>query len=84
MTESRLCQFIDECGIEWNWDKKEGKDDVILFIYIWDLEEFGLMIQDISDEEPTSLWFKGDYACVWMQDICDCFNIESEKVFKKS
>jgi len=83
MTELQLFKFIQENKPEWHWEKNEGEDDVILFLYHWDLEEFGELIKDAIEEYPTICYFKANYCCFWMKSICDYFGIEIENVFPK-
>jgi hypothetical protein len=84
MTELELYKFIEENSIEWHWDiNGSGKTDVLICIDFCDLDEFTTLIADALIEEPIVVHLRTNYVFVWMQDLCDIFDIEIENVFKK-
>lgn len=82
MTELELYKYIQENGIEWHRYENDGKEDVLIFPYIFQLEEFANMIKNATDEEGVECRIKGNYVAVWMLDICEYFGIEMDNVFK--
>jgi hypothetical protein len=85
MTELELYKFIHENGVEWRWDNNAGHDDVIIFPYIFWLEDFCKLIKDYegSDGGGVPARIMNGYAAIWMVDLCEYFGIEIENVFKR-
>lgn len=87
MTAIQIYKFIHEKGSEFHWCnnydcKPTPKRDVILFVNIWDIEEFNELLKNgYQDEGGISCTMKQGYFAFWMSDILDCNNIKIEEVF---
>lgn len=81
MTESDLIYFIRvNNAIEYKWID----DNVIVFIDHYLIKEFMDLLGDIYlTNGETNCVLKHGYISLWMKDICECFDIDMEKVFKK-
>lgn len=84
MKALELYQFITINDVEFHWGDNEGKRDVILFVFLSDFSEFyELFTQFIFEDEGISIVWKGEYMCIWMDDITAHYNIELSEVFGK-
>jgi len=84
MTELELYKFITERKLEYHWTPLDKKDDVLLFIEIYNLEEWNKLLgTSITDENGIDCVMKDGYFCFYMKDICEFFGIELNKVFEQ-
>lgn len=85
MKELELYKFIQENDIEYRYqvNYETKKDDLLVWIPFYLVEEFAEMIKSINSDSPTNCCLTENYLCFWMDDICSYFGIELESVFKK-
>jgi hypothetical protein len=81
MTELELYKYINDNGIEWHRQDNDGTPDIIIFPYIFQLEEFCKLVMGYESEEGVILRLFGGYVAIWMQDLCDYYGIDIDKVF---
>jgi len=81
MSELELYRFITENEIEWVREKNE-RDEVDVFILVgFDFIERLVRILNLGFDEVIACMLKENSIIVWMQEICDCHNIEMKNVF---
>ena len=79
MTQQELEQFIQEYKIDHQID--EEKDDLIIFLSIYELEQFQKMIDPhFTAHEAHPLFMKGMDFCTHLKRICDYHEIDLKKV----
>ena len=84
MTELELYKFINENSINWHWQDNDGMPDVLIFPYLFQLDDFCEMLGDgVFNEEGIQIVLKKDYACIWMNDVCEYHGIDINKIFEK-
>lgn len=81
MTELELYNFINDNNIEWHRHNNEGNHDVVILPYIFQLEDFSNLIKNYDTDEGLELRLKNGYVGIWMNDICEYFGIDIDKVF---
>ena len=81
MTEIELYKYINDNGIEWHRQDNYGTSDIIMFPYIFQLDDFSKLIKGFTREEGFDCKLMDGYVAIWMQDICDYYGIDIEKVF---
>jgi len=82
MSELELYKFITERELEYHWTGE--KDDVILFIEVYNLERWNKLLgTPITDENGIECVMKDGYFCFYMKNICEFFDIELNKVFEQ-
>lgn len=81
MTELSLYKYVTENGIEWHRQDNDGRDDILIFPHICDLDGFVELVQGYTGEEGIPVNLKGKYVAIWMQDLCDYYGIDADKVF---
>lgn len=80
MTELALYKFIKENNVEYHWI--DNNTDVIIFVYIWNVEEFNKLLPDLLfDEEGIECNMKDRYFAFRMKDICEYCDIDMKAVF---
>ena len=86
MTALQLYKFINkESSVEWRWDSNNGKQDVIIWIRFYDIEDFvKLLSPSHFDEGSMQVWLRDDTIALFMNGICEACGIEIEEVFPKS
>lgn len=82
MTELELYKFINDNDIEWHWQENDGADDVLVFPHFSQIEEFAKFVKGISENGFPCTMMNG-YFAFWMNDICNYYGIDMEKVFAK-
>ena len=80
MTELDLYKFINENSIEWH--KEEG-GEIYIFPFVWDIEEFSKLIAGYHPDEGFKCNLRDNYICFKMNDICDYFEIDLNKIFQE-
>ncbi len=80
MTELDLYKFITDNAIEWHRHDRNGNDDVIIFPYIFQLEEFSKLFKNY--DEGLDIKLMDGYVCIWMRDLCEYYGVEMNNVFK--
>lgn len=82
MTELELYKFIKENNIEWHRADNEGTSDIIIFIYIFQLEGFYKIIKGYMDDDGgLAVRLLNGYVAVWMNDLCEHFDVDMNNVF---
>lgn len=85
MEALQLYKFIQDNNIEWHRNENDGKDDVIIFVMIYQIKEFKeLLSSTILDEGGIECRMLDGYFAFWMNDICDHYGIDMNKVFDGS
>jgi len=79
-----LYKFIKNDSIEWHKIDNDGMSDILIFIYIFNLEEFCKLIKSYdNDGEGLVIRLFDGYIAVWMRDLCDYYGIDVDKIFEK-
>lgn len=81
MTELSLYKFITENDIEWHRHENNRKPDVIILPYTFHLQEFEKLIEYYDTDEGLEMHLKNGYVAIWMNDLCNYFGIDIDKVF---
>ena len=81
MTELELYKYINENNVEWHRHDNNGTPDVIILPYTFQLEDFNELIKDYDTDDGLEVRLKNGYAGIWMQDLCDYYGIDIDKVF---
>lgn len=81
MTDLEFYKYICEKGFEYHW--LDDETDVILFVPLYELDNFKDMLGSNIFEEPIKCYMKYDYIVFHMQDICDFWNIDISDIFDK-
>jgi len=75
--------FCEENNLEYSWLDRDGKQDVLLFVNNYCIDEFNKLLgSSILDEDGIKCVMKYGYFCFWMTDICEYFGIETKDVFR--
>jgi hypothetical protein len=76
--ELDLYKFIKEHNIEYHWHG----DDVIVFIHLFQIEEFAKMIPSgLFDDNGIECHLKDGYMAIMMDSICNYCDIELIRAF---
>jgi hypothetical protein len=82
MTELQLYKFINDNDVEWHHQEKDGHPDVLVFPRYWQIEDFAKLFEPSKfDDGGIECFMMDGYFAFWMQDICDYYGIELDKVF---
>lgn len=81
MTELQLYRFVNENKIEWHRRDNEGKSDIIMFPMFFHLDEFIKLVGNCTEDGGVQCWLKNGYIAIWMNDVCDYFGIDPDKIF---
>ena len=81
MTELQLYKFITENSIEWSRKDNNGTMDVMIFPYTFNMEEFVKLIGKHGPEEGIECVLANGYFAIWMNDVCNYFDIDPDNVF---
>lgn len=81
MTELELYKYINENDIEWTRQDNQGNTDVMIFPYLFQLEDFCEIIKNYDIDEGLEMRLKNGYVAIWMSDLCEYFGIDVDKVF---
>ena len=80
MTELELYKYINDNNIEWHRQDNDGTPDIIIFPYIFHINEFNKLVRSILDD-GIECRMRDGYFAFWMKDICDYYGIDIDKVF---
>ncbi|GAG32900.1 unnamed protein product [marine sediment metagenome] len=84
MKAKDLKQFIEKYNIEWNYADNEGIEDIVIFIYTFQIDRFiKIFTSDLFDDGGRDFTCTGQYFSILMKDICDYYGIELNEVFNK-
>lgn len=82
MTELELYKFINDNSIEWHRQNNDGTPDILIFPYTFQLEDFCKLVKDYNaDDGGLVIRLLNGYVAIWMNDLCDYFGIDIDKVF---
>ena len=82
MTELQLHKFINDHNVEWHRRDNEGTPDIIIFPYVWYLEDFCEIVKDYKiDDGGLEIRLVNNYVAIWMNDLCEHYDIDIDKVF---
>lgn len=81
MTELDLYRYIHGNNIEWHRHNNNGVADVIILPYIFQLEDFSRLISNYDTDEGLELRLQNGYVAIWMNDLCEYYGIDIDKVF---
>lgn len=82
MTELDLYKFITENNVEWHRDENNRVQDVVILPYIFHLEEFCKIAKGFNiDDGGMEIRLMDGYVAIWMNDLCEHFGIDIDKVF---
>jgi len=76
-----LYKYINDNNIEWHYQDNDGTEDVIIFPYAFQVEDFNKLIKDQVGDGGIECRMMGGYFAFWMNDICEYYGIELSKVF---
>lgn len=83
MTALELYKYITDNNIEWYRHDNDGVDDVMIFPYFCQLDDFRKIAGPcLFDEDGVPCVLKDGYLAIWMKDICDFFGFDFNEVFK--
>lgn len=75
-----LYKFIQEHNIEYHWND----DDVIMFVSIYNIEDFNKMLPNgIFDDAGVECIMKDRYFAFYMEFICNYCDIEMSDIFEQ-
>lgn len=84
MKAIELYKWINDSGIEWHYYDNEGVEDVVIFPYHFQMEQFfKILSTGIFDDDGINCVIKQGYFAIWMNDICEYHDIELHEVFNK-
>jgi hypothetical protein len=82
MTELELYKFIHHNDIEYRREDNEGTSDILMFLYVFQLEDFCKLVKDYNiDDGGLSIRLVNCYVAIWMNEVCDYYDIDIDKVF---
>jgi hypothetical protein len=81
MTELSLYKFIHENSVEWRKQDNNGTPDIIIFPYVFQLEEFCNLVKNYRSDEGIKITLREHYVAIFVREICEYFNIDADKVF---
>jgi hypothetical protein len=84
MKAIELYRFITENDIEYHYRDNNGTEDVIIFPYTFQIDEFSELLKsyDYCDGGIECFLMDG-YFAIWMKDVCEYYGIELSEVFDK-
>lgn len=81
MTELELYKYINDNNIEWHRQDNDGTPDIIIFPLTFQIDEFVKLVKGYASDDGIECRLKDGYFAFWMQDICDYYGIDIDKVF---
>jgi len=81
MTELQLYVYIRDNNIEWHNRENNGKPDIIIFPYVFQIEDFARLVNGYTSDVPFECFLRGDYFAIWMSDLCEHYGIDTNAVF---
>jgi hypothetical protein len=85
MTALELYKYIKNYQIEWHWIEDEEGQDVIIFPYIFQLEDFTKLLSSSDfDDDGIVCNLKHDYIVIKLKDLCESNGIELSEVFPEN
>ena len=81
---NKLKDYIEDNNVEWHYRMNGKEEDVLIFPYTFQLCDFvKLFNPDIFDEDGIECVLKDGYVAIWMNDICEYYNVELSDIFNK-
>jgi hypothetical protein len=81
MTELELYKYINDNNIEWHRQDNDGTPDIIMFPLTFQIDEFVKLVKGYTSDGGIECRLKDGYFAFWMQDLCDYYGIDIDKVF---
>ena len=82
MKAIELYKFINKNGVEFHWNYNGDERDVIIFPYIFWMDDFSKLIKNYSFYDGgLECRLMDGYFAIWMKDLCEYFGIELEEIF---
>lgn len=81
MTELELYKYINDNNIEWHRHDNGSVSDVLIFPMTFQVAQFSNLIKDMACDGGIECRLRDGYFAFWMNDICDYYNIDMDKVF---
>lgn len=81
MTELELYKYINDNNVEWHIQDNDGEEDIIIFPYIFQIDEFSKLIKGYTGDGGIECHLMDGYFGIWMKDLCEYYGVEMEKVF---
>ena len=83
MTELQLYKFIYK-RIELRRMDNNGKSDVMIYLYIHELEDFCELIKgSVIGDNGLEMRLLNNYVAIWMDDLCQYFGLDIDKIFNE-
>jgi hypothetical protein len=88
MTELELFKFTKDHNIENHWyifNDENGdidREEIIYFLYFYQLEDFMKLIKGMDTDEPLSCKLMDGYIGLDIMPVCEYYNIKPENVFE--
>jgi len=83
MSDLELYKYITENNIEWRRELNNGVEDVLIFPLICQVKEFSDLIKSCVGDEGIECRLMDGYISIWMNDICEYYGLETNKIFIK-
>ena len=85
MKAINLYKFISDKEWRYETNPDTQKEDVILFVMTYDIDDFYELMKHsgVFDDYGLEVTMKDGYFAFWMKDIADYFGIELDEVFEK-
>ena len=81
MTELQLYKFITENSVEWYRRDNDGTTDVVVLPDMSIMQDFCSLVGGNILEKGIDCKLKCGYFAIWMNDICNYFDIDPDNVF---
>jgi hypothetical protein len=82
MTELQLFRYIHENNIEWHRQDNDGTPDILIFPYVFQLEDFCKLVKGYNiDDGGLIIRLMNGYVAIWMGELCEYYGINMDNVF---
>ncbi|MFZ1751437.1 MAG: hypothetical protein WAU01_14655 [Saprospiraceae bacterium] len=81
MTELSLYKYIKNNEVSWKRCDYEGKIEVIIFPYTWQMDEFAELLGGYIWEGGIACRLMGSYISIPMNNVCEYYGIDPDNVF---
>lgn len=85
MTELEFYKWVNEHNIEYRWDRRGSSEDVIMWVYVHNLDSLFEMLSSPSlfDEGGIEVRLQEKCVAIWASDICGHWDLNLENIFGK-
>lgn len=83
MTAIQFYKFIHDNAVEYHWEENDGKKDVLIFPYHFQLDELVDVIGGMLEEGGIECRLQQDCLAIWASEICGHYGIELSEIFEK-